>query len=105
MKKYVRDGHVAVVISIDFGAGWSTWSRSPEEQLQKLFDPGIVDYILNKNLEHLSQYINLKYPSDSAFDPENLGIHWLPEGTEFFVHEYDGLEKVYIKENVKWITA
>lgn len=105
MNKYVKDGQVAVIVSADYGSGWSTWAKDEQDRLQRLFDPAVVDYLLTGKFLELGQYITLRYPDSINRDPSTLTINWLPEGTEFYVVDYDGLENIKIKDNIPWITA
>jgi hypothetical protein len=34
-----------------------------------------------------------------------LDIEWIPIGTEFRIHEYDGYESIDYKEKIDWIKA
>jgi len=36
---------------------------------------------------------------------EDLRIVWVPEGTMFKIHEYDGSESIEYKENDHWMVA
>ncbi len=103
--KLIKDGNVAVVYSPGFGAGWSTWSSDPDERLKLLFDPGIVDLIERNLLDELENYVTLKYPDFYAGGLADLKVVWLPVGTEFQVHEYDGNESIELKSDMTWIVA
>ena len=41
VKKLIRDGKVGVIISPDFGAGWSTWNDD-EDREAMLFDSELI---------------------------------------------------------------
>jgi len=102
MHKYIRDGQVAVIISSQHGAGWSTWQRRDD----LLFEPAIVDYLLRKDLDHLLEYLKLKYPDLKNYvNVKSLEVEWVPEGSEFIVMEYDGVETIYLKDKINWIKA
>ena len=104
MTKYIKAGQVAVIINNDYGAGWSTWAK-PEDKLMMLFDPAIVDYILNEQYNQLQEYILLKYPNRAGFISNNLVVEWVPQGVEFIVEDYDGVETIKLKNEISWITA
>ena len=36
---------------------------------------------------------------------EHLTVAWLPEGSEFRIHDYDGSESIEIKNHLNWIVA
>jgi hypothetical protein len=104
MEKYIKNGQVAVIISPGFGAGWSTWNNV-EYGEELMFDPMVVDMILNNKSEEFNTYIAVRYPNlyNTGFD--ELAIQWVPEGTVFRIHEYDGNESIEIRENLNWVTA
>jgi hypothetical protein len=101
MHKYIKDGQVAVIVSALHGAGWSTWRRRND----LLFEPAIVDYLLRNNLNGLSEYLKLKYPDLHYVNIKSLEVEWVPEGAEFIVMEYDGVETIYLKDKIEWIKA
>ncbi|MCA6384944.1 MAG: hypothetical protein IM620_15845 [Cytophagales bacterium] len=110
MRKYIRDGEVAVLISPDFGAGWSTWNpRHP----QMLFDPVIVELLLNAKegeeafvAGQIEAHVETNYPDASFISAlQQLKVRWVPVGTEFIVNEYDGNEWIVFKDHMAWIKA
>lgn len=107
MKKVIRNGHVAVIHSCDWGAGWYSWHGIEE----LLFLPELVD-----NLEKpWSNYCNYspipvvdKILSRHNLQPNpipDLGITWVPVGSRFYIAEYDGLETVIKEDEMKWLVA
>lgn len=102
MNKLIRDGKVAVLYSPGFGAGWSTWNQ---ELPELVFDPVIVDFVENKQWDELAVYATLKYPSIYDGGMRDLEVQWIPEGTEFRIHEYDGAESIEVKEELFWLIA
>jgi hypothetical protein len=102
VNKVIRDGKVAVLVSPGFGAGWSTWNSDSE----LLFDPTIVEMIEDgTNSETITQYCEAKYPDGYYGGAGDLKVQWLPVGTAFRIHEYDGSESVEIRDDINWITA
>jgi hypothetical protein len=102
--------YVAVLVSTDFGAGWSTWNN---HQPQMLFDPVMVNY-LDKN--HGIPYDKEKYDGIDAYLADTyyggyfgglsgLTIEWLQRGLEFMIDEYDGSETLMLKDWINFITA
>jgi hypothetical protein len=94
-EKYTVDGKVAVIVSPGFGAGWSTWCSS-ENRENAMYDPILVKAILDgKNEKELVDIASERYPKEYHGGIEdNIYIEWLPEGTPFYIHEYDGSESV-----------
>lgn len=106
MNKVVRDGKVAVLHTDDWGAGWYSWHGIEE----LLFDPEIVNMLENANkatvTEEIQSHVEKKHGNDLYLGGvDNLTVVWIPEGTEFLIHEYDGYESVWCKNNLKWHTA
>jgi len=101
MEKVIRDGKVAVLYSPDYGAGWYSWHG--QEEL--LYDPNIVHWMESNDREKITAYLELKYPDMYLGGLDDLRIQWLPEGTVFRIHEYDGNESIEIKEDMDWQIA
>ena len=104
MDKVIRDGKVAVLYSPGFGASWSTWSRGDYDN-KALFDPVIVNCVETGDFDKLNTYMTLWYPDMYLGGMYSLEIAWLPVGTMFRIHEYDGSESIEVKEEMDWIVA
>lgn len=101
MDKVIRDGHVAVLYSPGFGAGWYTWHHIEE----LLYEPRIVHYVETGEKELVKSYLEEVYPDVYAGGVDDLEILWMKEGTRFRINEYDGSETVEFDYSVEWITA
>jgi hypothetical protein len=102
MNKLVKDGMVAVLYSPDFGAGWYTWNTKMPELL---FEPAIVQFLLDDKFDELQTYVELKYPEIYKGGMMELTVAWVPENTQFRISEYDGAESIEIKDDTNWFTA
>lgn len=88
--KFEQDGHVAVLYSPGFGAGWSSWAENNERHLL-LFDPHIVQLVLDRDSGALSQaefveQVNMVFQLknyQSYCSPEQLQVSWVPKGSLF----------------------
>jgi hypothetical protein len=49
--------------------------------------------------------MELKYPEAYTGGIDTLVVAWIPEGTAFRIHEYDGAESLEIKEELNWLIA
>ena len=98
MEKIIKDGKVAVAVSYGYGAGWSTWnSIDPmDARFNQLFLDGNI-----AEVERICDAEELGY----AGGAEDVVIEWVPVGTEFIIHEYDGSESLQIKEEFNWSMA
>ena len=104
MNKVVRDGKVAVLVSHGYGAGWFSWNR---EHLQCLFDPDIVGMV-EARADTYAIEEKAKETYGDGFYPggaRGLEIHWVPEGAEFQVEEYDGAEGLSMRDEQSWVRA
>lgn len=103
MKKYVRDGRVALLVSRGYGAGWYSWN---EEYEQLLYDPVIVDMLLRGvDKCDIIQYCDKEYPEAYTGGVRDLEVVWVDEGEQFRIEEYDGAESIVFSDEVKWHTA
>jgi hypothetical protein len=102
MEKVIREGQIAVLYSPEYGAGWYTWNT---EYPDMMFDPTVVNYVLEGKVDQIKAYATLKWPDAYIGGLDDLRIQWLPEGTAFRIQEHDGFESVEIKEEVNWQIA
>ena len=108
MNKVIRDGKVAVLVSPGYGAGWSTWAYSGEEDYRDfmLHDPTLVAMVeRGDSVEAIESYVTSLYPQTYCGGADDLTIEWLPVGTAFRIHEYDGFESVEIRDDMIWNIA
>lgn len=108
MDKVIRDGKVAVLISLDYGAGWYTWHHMEE----LIYHPKLVEMVENNQQEEITEAFiaELLGILDEDSMPyiggaQDLVVRWLPVGTEFMIEEYDGSEYIVLKETQRWLTA
>jgi len=111
MEKLIQDGKVAVLHSKDWGTPWATWY--PET----MFDGQLIELFLewqSHPLDSLEEfmvadrayfYLQDKHPEVTFRGFGDLTVTWLPEGQEFIIREYDGVEIIVLKEEIKWLKA
>jgi hypothetical protein len=104
MEKLVRDGKVAVIYSPGFGAGWSTWDHGNYGS-ELIFDPMLAAYVDEGKMDEAGTYIAMRFPGVYKGGVEDLAVTWVPVGTAFRIHEYDGSESIEVKEHLDWIIA
>lgn len=98
VRKLVRKGKVAVIVSPGYGAGWSTWATDRNVA----FDREIALAILGESKVPLDELAELKYGVDSDNYSYTGGlsqakVEWLPKGTRFRIDEYDGFETLVVE--------
>lgn len=113
MKKFYRNGRVAVIIHIDYGCGW--YSDIGIKEI--LFDPDIVQLILEKSSDYVEKIYDILFErymdkSENEYGEllykgiiKELDIHWVDEGRYFIIKEYDGVERVVLIEYLDIHTA
>jgi hypothetical protein len=102
LRKLVRDGHVAILISPDYGSGWYSWNPDFPEIL---FDPAMIRLVEENKFDELEIYVTLKYPEIHKHALRDLEVEWIREGVEFRIKEHDGSETIEFKDEVDWIVA
>ena len=102
MDKVIVNGKVAVLYSPSYGSGWYTWNQ---EFPELIFSPAIVRFVEQEKFDELATYMELKYPEVFKGGMIDLEIEWIPVGTEFRIHEYDGAENIELKEELNWFIA
>jgi hypothetical protein len=101
MNKLIRDGRVAVLVSPGYGAGWYSWHHIEE----LVYDPCVVAWIENKELDKILTYMELKYPDVYRGGLEDVVVEWVPVGERFRIEEYDGSESLVLESKERWMTA
>lgn len=102
MKKVVRDGKVAVLVSRGYGAGWYSWHNIEE----LLYSPEVVDMVERGVLyQEIESYVELQYPDIYAGGASGLYIVWVPVGSKFRIKEYDGAESLVLLSEEKYLEA
>lgn len=107
VEKYLNaEGRVAVLVSPEYGSGWSTWNDHP----QLVFDPMVVKWVLDgKPVEErlrIIDYLEATYKGifiGTGFD--TLVVEWLEPKMKFKITDYDGYEGIHIEENENWLEA
>ena len=115
MKKYIKDGMVAVLYSPGYGAGWYSWNRDTPELL---FDPDIVQFVLDRpdvfckhqtersqTEEEFMSVFQSRYPDVYLGGWRDLRVECIPIGMQFKIIEFDGFESIRYNDDVEWITA
>lgn len=103
IEKYEKDGKVAVLVSQGYGAGWSSWASSSEDQAIAM-DKRIVQYVLDEDLIGLGKFMEMEYPDVYLGGMEDLTVKWVTKGEAFEITEYDGYESLnIIGEQEYWI--
>ena len=102
IKKLIREGKVAVLISPRYGSGWSTW--------------GEPDYMFNYNIalavdkglteQEVIEVAKQEYGEDGCYiGAKGLMIEWVKEGTAFIIKEYNGSESIEYLDDMTWNVA
>lgn len=110
IKKYIKNGKVAVLYSPGYGAGWSTWAYGDRVK-QMMFCYELAECLDQHNNDSSKCLGKLTIIADNLFPAQYLGglkgltIRWLDIDTQFIVKECDGSESVQINGSTEWIVA
>jgi len=102
-KYYNENGELGVLISPGFGAGWSTWDCE-----EIAYDKRIVEKWLNErpSKDEMSEFLkSLGYEGVYMGGYNSLTIEYIPKGTVFCIHEYDGSESIQTPRTMCMMTA
>lgn len=101
---YNENGDLAVLVSHDFGAGWSTWHVPA-----LAYDKRIVEYwIANPKAseKEVEEYLeSIGYDNVYAGGYYQIQLEYVPKGSIFRISEYDGRELIEYQEDGGWIIA
>lgn len=92
VKKLIKNGKVAVIVSPGYGAGWSSWDVGHSEEM--LFDRELATVILSGG----DRFAVAKRKWPDAYDGglAEAEVRWVDKGARFYIHEYDGSESLVI---------
>ena len=108
MEKYTveqaKDTLVAVVLSDDYGLGWSTQVHDRETRDMMLFDKRIVERVLSKQtIDH--EFLQDIMPGNEIYLPDHketkLRVSWVKQGERFAVIDYDGKERLLREKDLR----
>lgn len=101
-KYYNENGELGVLVSGSFGAGWSTWNDK-----ELAYDKRIVEkWLENVSIEEMCDYVeSLGYKRPYMGGYADLELEFIPRGTVFRIHEYDGSESIETLEDMDMIVA
>lgn len=112
-KYYNEKSEVAILYSPEFGGGWSTWAgcEKKEDTLKLLTDSVLVELAIKQ--KRRTPKSNTFYDAEKRIKELGIGdiymggwydidIRFLPPGTKFRIHEYDGAESVITYEEENW---
>lgn len=107
--RVVRDGQVAVLVSTSHGAGWSTWNADRYDPEVMMFDAQLIDIVLAGGqdwIDKVRALARIKY-TDAYLGGLEVGlqVQWVPQGCLFRVVEYDGAERIELRDRMEWIQA
>lgn len=106
---------IAVLLTRDFGAGWSTWSKPDlaydsrvvqfyishqardEKWKKKASSMGTPQY---NEMDHFLKSIGYKHIYLGGL--RNLELCWVDVGRPWRIREYDGLETIEFSDDVEW---
>lgn len=91
-----------VLISPEYGAGWSTWNY-----VDLAFDPDIINmFEMGVDEKFMEEYIvSLGYKRPYMGGYCGCKIIDIPKGTKFRIVEYDGSESIEYYNDKKWLIA
>lgn len=103
MEKVVRDGKVAVVISLyDI---WSAMELDKNIQEILIFHPLIVEKVLAKEAITEQWMIDTFGIKGYSCDGDELVVEWVEQGEEFYIGTYDGMEVIRFRVHINFFTA
>ena len=96
-KLYNDKGQVAVAVSHDFGAGWSTWNDV--NPMDKKYN----ELVVNGELDKLKEICKKEKLCSLCVD--EISIVWMEPDTAFIITEYDGAESIEYRDKINWYKA
>lgn len=90
------------LISYGYGAGWSTWVGSEDEEFA-LFDKGLIELAKRKaSEEEVKEYLKSKGKDFYTGGWEGIKVESVDDEERIRVTEYDGAESYVTESKQKW---
>lgn len=112
MKKVIRDGKVAVLVSPGHGGGFYSWNDFRPNAKAMLFHPKLVELVEQDRRDEITMTLVagiLGLKGDNVYismgGVRQLEVEWVPVGTAFKIEEYDGYETLRLSSDLGLITA
>ena len=124
----VVGNRVAIIVSREHGAGWSTWCYDPDMANLMLTDKFIavllmenqqlLDTVYQKSEQQMEEYLEFERDNFIAIREHcdevygrhytelaigNLEVEWVPADTAFQIRENDGRETVVYRDTEEWL--
>lgn len=102
VEKFEKDGKVAVLISVGWGAGWSTWNDrriAIDKRVIEKFLSGCTEEEMKNFLDEIG------YTDTYMGGYKDIIIEWIEKGKLFRVAEYDGSEYISCFERDSYFEA
>lgn len=110
--KYTDGDKVAVIIHGSWGQGWYSFHGQEDMLFHPQLAKAIEAQAWMEAAEIIREELRVPYwytPNPSletiALTAKELVVEWIPRGEKFIVHEYDGMETIWLKRNMKWIQS
>ena len=99
---YNENNELGVLVSYGFGAGWSTWNDN-----ELAYDKRIIEkWLEGISPDEMCDYVeSLGYRRPYMGGYEDLELEFIPRGTMFCIHEYDGAESIKTPESMCMMIA
>jgi hypothetical protein len=101
-KYYNEKGELGVLVSYGFGAGWSTWNDKELAYDKRIIEKWLEDVTSDEMCDYVES-LGYKRPYMGGY--RDLRLEFIPKGTMFCIHEYDGAESVETPETMCMMMA
>lgn len=107
----MNENEVGVLLTHNFGAGWSSWSGD----YGLAYDKRVIDFwIRNHDVKNIGDNEQLRHEWEDIFAKwgyyhpcfygfDSLKLDFVPKGKKFRINEYDGLEQIVYYKDEDWI--
>jgi hypothetical protein len=94
---YNENGELGVLISVGFGAGWSTWNDEDIAYDKRIIEKWLEGTTSNDMCDYIE---SLGYRRPYMGGYRDLRLKFIPRGTMFCIDEYDGAESIETPETM-----
>lgn len=94
---YNENDELGVLVSYGFGAGWSTWNEDELAYDKRIIEKWLEGVSSNEMMDYI---VSLGYKKPYMGGYSTLDLEFIPRGTLFCIHEYDGAESIETVETM-----
>ena len=97
-------GEVAVLLSPNYGAGWSSWASDVHREFLTMDDTLVEMALRGAKRDEVGEYLGSVAIDTYLGGWEDVEVRWVSPGTAFIIEDYDGAECIWTAADL-WLST